>query len=374
MSIGSADLPPSSPAQTAEPAGTLAPTAPPKAEKTDDSESSKPKVAALVSETTQAKPAESEIEAAEAKPETETNEAETPTETEASPEAVAAAPESNDLLTQLENKVSSFWTMASQTSLENQGEGLLELKQEILDQIASAKESITHNESLQLNVQFAENKLKELTERVKTTDVGINFNTVSTQANKALDNLDSKLEIVEQQATKFVSLLTSFFSSMVVVNPPKEEAKESAADRSFSSILSSSYGNTRFDSDLHKLHTTESYYLSADLDNEKELAAFDVNSKTQQISALLEQYPSTLQPVMNKLVPEQLTYATFWYRYFKREQQLKQQEEARKELLSGPKRASAKADASNESVSKAGAEEEDDDDDFTWDDDEDESK
>lgn len=300
---------------------------------------------------------------------------ETKTEPETNSETNA---ENSDLLTQLENKVSSFWNMASQTKLENQGEGLSELKQEILDQIASAKDSITQNESLQLNVQFAENKLKELTERVKTTDVGINFDTVSSQANKALDNLDSKLEVVEQQATKFVSLLTSFFSSMVVVNaPPKEEiknpkeSKESAADRSFN-ILSSSYGNSRFDSDLHKLHVTESFYLNSDLDDEKELASFDVNSKTNQISSLLESYPSTLQVSMNKLVPENLTYAVFWYRYFKREQQLKNQEEARKELLSGPKKS---ANTFKEDSKVGGAhEDEDDDDDFTWDDDEDETK
>lgn len=369
MSIDTADLPASSLVSPIKSVGALAPTAIAETDSKDDSKSLETKTD--VPEQTQTKIVETVIDTKDAELEAKTDEPETSIEVESASEPVATPSESNDLISQLENKVSSFWTMASQTKLENQGEGLRELKQEILDQIASAKDSIAQNESLQLNVQFAENKLKELTERVKTADVGINFNTVSTQANKALDNLDSKLEIVEQQATKFVSLLTSFFSSMVVVNPPKEEVKETAADRSFSSILSASYGNTRYDSDLHKLHTTESYYLNSDLDDEKELATFDFNSKTQLISSLLKQYSATLQPVMNKLVPEQLTYAVFWYRYFKREQQLKQQEEARKELLSEPKKASLKADASKKSASKVGAEEDDeDDDDFTWDDDE----
>lgn len=293
-----------------------------------------------------------------------------------SDETTEAQTQSDDLIKSLENKVSSFWAMASQHKPNGQGEGLeslSELKQDILTQISSAKESLAKNETLQSNVIFAENKLKEMAERVKTTDVGIDFNSVSSQANKALDTLDSKLEIVEQQATKFVSLLTSFFSSMVLVSPPKEEPKE--ADRSFSSVLAASYGNSRYESDLQKLHTTDSFYLSDELDNESELASFDAQSKSDEINDLIEKYPHTLKPLMNKLMPEQISYSTFWYRYFKREQQLKQQEESRKKLLSTPKKTLRKLlDGSNKlaETEKAGNDDNEDDDDFTWDDEEDE--
>lgn len=274
-------------------------------------------------------------------------------------------PEHEDLLSQLEAKVSSLWTMAAQKT---DRESLAEVKQDILLQLASAKESLVTNQALQSNVHFAESKLKELTDKVKNTDVGLNFETVSTQANKALDTLDSKLEIVEQQALKFVSLLTSFFSSMVVVDAPKEEPKE--VPGSFSSLLAASYGNSRFDTELRKLHTTESYYLSSDLDNEKELAAFDVNDRTDDIAALLSKYSATLEPLMNLLVPVQISYSLFWYRYFKQEQLLKQQEEARKSLLSSGREA-PKGDANSKPL--VTQEDDEDDDDFTWDDDEDEA-
>lgn len=278
--------------------------------------------------------------------------------------------EHHDLLSQLEGKVSSFWAMATEGN--GHGEGLGELKQDILHQIASAKESLITNELLQSNVTFAENKLKELADRVKSTDVSSTFDAVSTRANKALDSLDSQLEIVEQQASKFVSLLTSFFSSMVVVKEePKPAVEQKDADRSFSSILTSAYGNTRYDNDLHKLHTTEKFYLESNANEETQIAAFDVSSKTTEISALLEKYPDTLQQLMNKLVPVKIPYDVFWYRYFEQEQQLKQQEESRKKLLKKPTETPSSEVQAGILDGKAGDDDdEEDDDDFAWDDDE----
>lgn len=284
-------------------------------------------------------------------------------------DVTSAGSDRHDLLSQLESKVSSFWTKA--TDGNSPREGLGELKQDILTQIASAKESLAANELLQTNVTFAENKLKELTERVKSTDVGSTFDAVSTRANQALDTLDSQLEIVEKQASKFVSLLTSFFSSMVVVKEEPQAATVTAevpkTDRAFSRILTSAYGNTRFENDLHKLHTTESFYLEGSADEEKRLATFDVSSKTTDISKLLAKYPDTLQSLINRLVPEKIRYDVFWYRYFEQELQLKQQEESRKKLLKKPE-----GNISDAQPVKTGGDEDedDDDDDFTWDDDE----
>lgn len=314
-----------------------------------------------------------EVQAARAAPQSHANSAHKPSFDSIAESSVELSVDSppaqtaNNLITQLENKVSSLWTAASQKKCDDQCKGLLDAKQDLLSQLASAKESLITNKALQSNVQYAENKLKELTERVKKTDVGIDLNSVSSHTSKALDSLDSKLEIVEQQATKFVSLLTSFFSSMVVISSPEEQKKE--IDHSMSCLLTSVYGNSRYDSDLQKLHTTESFYLSDELDNKEEPDNFEVNAMTQEITALLERYPTTLEPLMNELVPVKLTYQLFWYRYFKCEQQLKQQEEARRHLLSKPRKPAPKtSEELNAKIPESDEEE-----DFTWDDDEEEA-
>ena len=276
---------------------------------------------------------------------------------------------SNDIITQLENKVASFWSSDKEGVT---GESILQQKNDILSQIGAVKESLVANETLHSNVQIPETKLKELTEKVKNADFGFSFDEVSIQANKALDILDSKLEIVEQQATKFVSLLTSFFSGMVAVSAPEsndvlETPKDSdRTDRAYSGILCSAYGNTRYDSDLHKLHTTESYYLD---DADAEDLDVDVLSKTDEIAALLAKYPDTLDPLMSRLVPVKITYQRFWNRYFAHELRLRQLEESRKSLLSPPQKSSAVPKSFPSAEIPADTEDGEDDDDFAWDDD-----
>lgn len=82
-----------------------------------------------------------------------------------------------------------------------------------------------------------------------------------------------------------------------------------------------------------KLHTTEEFYLSDELDDENEIKNFNADEKTKEISDLLEKYSTTLTKTMNELVPVKIAYNLFWYRYFKQENKLKEHEKKRKELL-----------------------------------------
>ncbi|KAM9918890.1 hypothetical protein OXX59_008336 [Metschnikowia pulcherrima] len=156
---------------------------------------------------------------------------------------------------------------------------------------------------------------------------------LSIQANRALDDLDSRLEYVERSAGKLVNSITTYFSGGPT---PDSAAGSSSTTRdipSISTIPGEAYGSTRYDMELFKLHTTPGMYLSADADQVLELSNFVVDDKTQEIEILLKRYSETLEIVMNALVPTKLPYDLFWYRYFKQVSKLRSGEKARKELL-----------------------------------------
>lgn len=265
----------------------------------------------------------------------------------------------------IEQKFATLWSSASRNA-----QGLQEKinfeqrRKELLEQVKSAKVNINNNKVVQENVQSIERQLKELGEQVKALESKIDFKTISTQANSALDTLDSKLEIVEKQAGKYVSQFTSFFSSMVSIDPTPQ-TKEPETLFSASSLPSAAYGSSRYDTDLFKLHTTESVYLGDSKDIKSEVDLFKVEEMTAEISALLQKYPDSLEMLMNKLVPEHIAYNVFWYRYFKLEAELKANELKRRELLT--KKESGKDSA-------IGHVDEDDEEEFTWDDDEDDEE
>lgn len=263
----------------------------------------------------------------------------------------------------IESKFASLWSNASQSAQDLQAKvNLEEKKKDLLNQLNAAKQNINNNTIVQENILSIETQLKELGDHVKSFESVIDVKSISTQANKALDSLDSKLEIVEQQAGKFVSLFSSFFSNIVSIDNPKEESS-GEPETLFSKpvIPGPAYSSSRFDNDLFKLHTTEAVFLESPRDEGNKL---DINEKTEEISKLLEKYPDTLERLMNKLVPVEISYQDFWSRYFSEELKLKESEQKRKELLS---KNEADDHSNNEHLSDDFDEE-----DFTWDDDDDE--
>lgn len=260
----------------------------------------------------------------------------------------------------VESKFSSLWVNASKSAHGLQERVKFdERKKELINQVKSARQNVNNNKVVQENVQSIEKHLKDLGEHVKSLEPNIDMNSLSSQANKALDTLDSKLEIVEQQAGKIVSLFTSFFSSIITIDTPKEAPVEEMSNAILNAkIPGAAYSQTRFDNDLFKLHTTDNFYLDESSEDEN---TFEIEDKTEEISKLLKEYPDTLEQTMNRLVPIQISYRDFWIRYFKQEMKLKENQQSRKELLA------------NNEVNKMNSIEhfsdDDEDEDFTWDDD-----
>ncbi|KAK6462303.1 hypothetical protein DFJ63DRAFT_313444 [Scheffersomyces coipomensis] len=263
--------------------------------------------------------------------------------------------------TAVEARFQDLWANAAKNASGLQDKYHLdERKNQLLEQLNAAKEGLVSNNNVlavRENLKVVEDQLK----KVNLPEVNIDLKNLQTQANTALDTLDSTLEQVEKSAGKYVSSFTSFFSSLVSVEP-EDDGSNDNKDISFSSAnpISSheSYGTSRYDNDLFKLHTVESYYLSEDLDVKSEVDSFNADSKTDEISKLLSQYPNTLTKTMNDLVPVKIAYNLFWYRYFKNDAKLRDSEQKRKELLQ----------KKTSSVGNKGDEDED----FTWDDEEEE--
>ena len=114
----------------------------------------------------------------------------------------------------------------------------------------------------------------------------IKLQDISTQANSALDVLDSKLEVVEREAGKYFGNFTSFYLILYLFHqattvPTTTTMLTKTKEVLFNSSLNqyNNYGTTRYDTDLLKLHTTEEFYLSDELDDENEIKNFNADEK-----------------------------------------------------------------------------------------------
>lgn len=258
----------------------------------------------------------------------------------------------------VEAKFSTLWASASKNATDLQEKYKLdEHKKQVLDQLNSAKENINNRAKVKENLGQIEDQLKNLTTHMPEVDV----KNLQTQATNALGSLDSTLELVEKQAGKYANQFATFFSGIVSVNLDAQ-ASGTEKETIFKSPLNNkeNYGTSRYENDLYHLHTTPTIYTTDELDDNDEIKKFSAESKTDEISDLLKKYPETLTKLMNDLVPVQISYERFWYRYFKTETKLKESEQKRKDLL-------------NKREKKGKDEADEDDEDFTWDDDEEEA-
>ncbi|OBA21201.1 hypothetical protein METBIDRAFT_229670 [Metschnikowia bicuspidata var. bicuspidata NRRL YB-4993] len=290
-----------------------------------------------------------------------------------------------DVYTLIESKIATFWRSATRNVHESQ-EKIIGKSQDNLDQKPN------HGKS---TAQYIPSKAETLGNTdsdhpVRSVGPKIDLSSISVLANRALDELDSKLEIVEQKAGNFMSSLTSFFSGSDLSDTQDLHDRHKKNASALPILPGNAYGSSRYDMELFKLHTTPDAFMNASFEEEAELSDFLVDAKTQEISSLLCKYLGTLEKLMNDLVPTQLTYEKFWFRYFKQESKLRAGEQARKMLLSqssvgdsllGMKENSGHSERKEECVERKSSMErvrnlydevnqDDDDEDFTWDDDE----
>ncbi|KAH7040290.1 uncharacterized protein B0I36DRAFT_357610 [Microdochium trichocladiopsis] len=92
---------------------------------------------------------------------------------------------------------------------------------------------------------------------------------------------------------------------------------------------------SRFDAQLHVIHTTEKGFTEdppASTDYKTWAKEFDIDKKTESISADLTKYPD-LRATMEKVVPDTVPYADFWKRYYFLRRSVEAAEERRRDLL-----------------------------------------
>lgn len=259
----------------------------------------------------------------------------------------------------IESKFQELWKDNSGLFQEKQ---LEEHKQNLVKQLNTLKANVAENK----NLQTVGESFRAFEEQLKQANLEqrLHIDELKKGATSALDALDSRLEVVENKASEYVGQFASFFSNIVSVRPETDTMQEK--DVLYSSPLNkySQYGTTRYDQDLLKLHTTRSYYIEDTLDDPDELKQFNSDAKTSEIDRLLKKYPETLVETMNELVPVEVSYNTFWYRYFKNENKLQSLDQQRKELLSKNK--------GRQTGDVEGTAEKEDEDDFAWDEDDEE--
>jgi hypothetical protein len=160
------------------------------------------------------------------------------------------------------------------------------------------------------------------------------------EAAKRLKDLQKAEDAADEALLRFGSNLRDFFRDAIKIAPPNSDQ----SDDQGSTVLFESkdaHGKrvihtSRFDAQLHVIHTTTDNFMKDGSGAEFEAWAkdFDIEKKTEDISADLAKYPE-LRTTMEKLVPDQVPYADFWKRYYFLRHGIETAEARRRDLLKG---------------------------------------
>jgi hypothetical protein len=193
---------------------------------------------------------------------------------------------------------------------------------------------------------------------------------LSQKAQIYIDELDRDLEKMENAAGSYLLRLgkdlKTLLKDAVAVNGPtdgsgsrsrsgSDSGEDAPAELLFNvpEVLRNQIYSTRLDAQLHALHTSKEPFMTTtdEPDYQKFEQDFDVDGHTDEIASDLEKHPK-LRQLMESLIPDPVSYETFWTKYYYMRKQIAEQETRRKQLLQ---------------QAAAGAEQ-----DVNWDDDEDE--
>ncbi|CAG9998903.1 unnamed protein product [Clonostachys byssicola] len=155
------------------------------------------------------------------------------------------------------------------------------------------------------------------------------------EAAKRLKDLQRAEDAADEALFRFGGNVRDFLRDAVSIAPSDGteggstvlfESKDSKGKRVFHT--------SRFDAQLHVIHTTTDGFLKDPAANEYDIwtKEFDVEKKTGDISNDLTKYPE-LRTTMEKLVPDQIPYADFWKRYYYLRHGIETAEARRKDLL-----------------------------------------
>lgn len=159
------------------------------------------------------------------------------------------------------------------------------------------------------------------------------------EAAKRLTEIQKAEDAADEALLKFGTNIRNFLRDAVTIAPPSTDP----ANKNDAVLFESKDAQgkrvihtTRFDAQLHVIHSTLDSFLKDPVSNEYESWAkeFNVESKTEDISKDLEKYDE-LRTAMEKLVPDRVPYEDFWKRYYYLRHTIETAEARRRDLLKG---------------------------------------
>ncbi|GKT86366.1 BSD domain-containing protein [Colletotrichum tofieldiae] len=156
------------------------------------------------------------------------------------------------------------------------------------------------------------------------------------EAAKRLKDLQKAEDAADEALLRFGTNISNFLKEAVSIAPPSDSNNQGSTvlfeskDAQGKRVIHTS----RQDAQLHVIHTsTESFAKDPATEEFTTWAKnFDVEKKTADISDDLNKYPE-LRTTMEKLVPDQVSYAEFWKRYYFLRHGLEAAEIRRRDLL-----------------------------------------
>ncbi|PYH91953.1 BSD domain protein [Aspergillus ellipticus CBS 707.79] len=155
------------------------------------------------------------------------------------------------------------------------------------------------------------------------------------EAARRLKEIEKAEEAADEAILRFGMNIGQKLRDAVSIVPPGSESSDNkllfeSKDADGKRVIHA----TRFEAQLHVIHSNLDSFTKDPVSDEWATfkPAFNVDTKTDAIAADLEKYPE-LRAAMEKLVPEQVEYATFWCRYYFLRLVIETEEQKRKELL-----------------------------------------
>ncbi|KAK9325950.1 hypothetical protein V1517DRAFT_128269 [Lipomyces orientalis] len=214
----------------------------------------------------------------------------------------------------------------------------------IANQVATQASAFVSSASERLSFDGGEgssSRSAQIADRVRIAPKSTSkmFAILKQKAQARVEELD-KVEISKyiNQVGKEVA---EFLKDAVTIDPGEEDYAEGTKTPITTDILfdvpddiKRQIYTTRLDAQLHALHTSTEPFLTDSDDTAYQTFAngFSVDSQTATIAGDLDHYPE-LRKLMEKVVPEKITYEEFWKRYYFLREQINQEELRRKQLL-----------------------------------------
>ncbi|KAK9386291.1 hypothetical protein V1515DRAFT_150880 [Lipomyces mesembrius] len=217
-------------------------------------------------------------------------------------------------------------------------------KSAIANQVATQASAIVTSASERLSFDGGEgssSRSAQIANSVKIAPKSTSkmFSVLRQKAQARIEELDtSEISKYLNQVGKEVS---DFLKDAVTIDPGEDEYAEGTKTPISKDVLfdvpediKRQIYTTRLDAQLHALHTSVEPFLadSDDVAYEEFAKGLSVDSQTATIAGDLDHYPE-LRKLMEKVVPEKITYEEFWKRYYFLREQINQEELRRKQLL-----------------------------------------